>query len=282
MPALITPFTSRGDIDLDAHRENLLTLAGKGIEGFVLAGSTGEGPLLGPGERNGLVAAARQELGQDVFLLCGIAADAVRHAVDQAEEAAAGGADAALAVTPTSVVRNNDLAVGEFYVSLADRARIPVFLYSVPGVTAYQLPVGIVQNIASHSGIVGMKDSSGDPVRMAELRRVVGDLFHLYVGSSPALSLCLAAGATGAITSSANYLPALVLEVVAAADPRGHGQLRLTAISRLVERHRIPGVKAAALIAGLRAGYPRAPLRALPEATAASLREAVLAAAGAG
>jgi len=49
MPAIITPFNDRQDLDLDAHRHNVSLLGGLGYEGFVLAGSTGEGPLLEPG-----------------------------------------------------------------------------------------------------------------------------------------------------------------------------------------------------------------------------------------
>ncbi len=111
MPALVTPFTSDGELDAESHRHNLRTLADMDVEGFVIAGSTGEGPYLDPGERADLVAAARDELGDDPFLMCGIAAQSLRQATAQVAEAHDAGADAALVLTPTTLVRGNDGAV---------------------------------------------------------------------------------------------------------------------------------------------------------------------------
>ena len=62
LPALVTPFTRSGDLDLAAHRYNLTFLTSQGIKGFLIAGSTGEGPYLEPGERLSLLEVARDTL----------------------------------------------------------------------------------------------------------------------------------------------------------------------------------------------------------------------------
>lgn len=263
MPAIITPFDDHQELDLDAHRHNVSSLGGLGYEGFVLAGSTGEGPLLEPGERRELASASREEAG-DAFLLCGINAETNRIAVRQIAEAAEGGADAALVLTPTTLSRNRTNFVTAFFREVADESPLPVFLYSVPMVTAYSMPLESVWELAEHPNVVGMKDSGGDAVRIQRMLAGLPDDFALYNGAAPAVTLTLAAGAHGAILAAANYVPQLSLGVVAAAveNPPGDMKMqhRLTSANDAVARYGIPGVKAAAEVAGLRAGRARSPL----------------------
>ena len=122
MPALITPFDRAGEIDLSAHRHNLGILSEKGVRGFLLAGSTGEGPYLEPGERYPLVHAARKTLGRRTHLICGVTAETTRLGLRLIAEAADGGADAVLVMTPTTLVRSRIQYVESFYVALADAA----------------------------------------------------------------------------------------------------------------------------------------------------------------
>jgi 4-hydroxy-2-oxoglutarate aldolase len=266
LPALITPFDQSGEIDLAAHNDNLSHLWDLGIRGFLIAGSTGEGPYLEPGERHHLVKASRDVLG-DAYLACGIAAETVRQAQAMMSEAVDGGADSVLVITPTTLTRNRLGYVEGYYEMVADAAPLPVLLYSVPPVTAFELPEDQVVRLSRHPNIVGMKDSGGDPVRMQRLVNAVDEDFCLFTGSTQAVTLALAAGAYGAITASTNYVPGLLLELVALAreDPikARDPQQRVSRISALVEGYGIPGIKSAAGLAGLRPGLPRAPLAPL-------------------
>ena len=263
MPAIITPFDDREELDLDAHRHNVSFLAELGYEGFVLGGSTGEGPFLETGERRQLASASRESAG-DAFLLCGINAETNRAARRQIAEAAEGGADAVLVLTPTTLSRNRTNFVTAFFHEVADESPLPVFLYSVPMVTAYSMPLEAVWALAQHPNVVGMKDSGGDAIRIQRMLARLPDDFALYNGAAPAVTLTLTAGAHGAILAASNYVPRLSLEVVAAAlvSPPGNMKMqhRLTSANDAVARYGIPGVKAAAEMAGLRPGCSRAPL----------------------
>ncbi len=278
MPAIVTPFDDQGELDLDAHRHNLAALAGRGMEGYVIGGSTGEGPYLEQGERYALVNAAREELGDGAFLMCGAAGQSVRRAAADIAEAAEAGADAALVLTPTTLVLGNHDAVRAFYAALAATASIPIMLYTIPRLTGYELPVDVAAELLSRrSQVVGIKDSGGHPVRIQQLAAATGGEAYLYTGSSPAIALSVAAGGYGAITASANYAPSLVRDVVAAARKGGVGraaepQARLARLTALVEARGLAGTKVAAEIAGLRPGRSRAPLPALAEADAETLR----------
>ena len=276
MPALVTPFTRTGRLDAKAHVRNVRALAERGIEGFVIAGSNGEGPYLESGERAELVKAVRR---RKTHLMCGIAAESTRQAGSQIEEAADAGADSVLVLTPTTMARGRDEVIVNFYRELADSSPVPVFLYSVPPVTAYSLPIDLIAKLSRHNNIVGMKDSSGDVVRLQSILDVTPTDFILYSGASKALTAAIAIGCHGAITGSGNYAPELVLQTLAAAQSdivkARRLQRKLSRLSADVEAHGVPGVKAAAKAAGLEPGYPRAPLNRLPKGAETSIAKLI-------
>lgn len=276
LPALITPFSQRGELDARAHTRNVRVLAEQGIEGFLIGGSTGEGPYLEPGDRGRLVKAVRR---RKAHLMTGIAAESTRVALGFVDEATEAGADTLLVMTPTTLARGHDDAVVRYYKTIADRSKLPVLLYSVPPVTGYSLPVDLVWRLSRHDNIIGMKDSGGDVVRLQSIIDASPRGFVLYSGVTNALTAAVAIGCDGAITASGNYAPGLVLETLRAAkeDPakaRRH-QKRLSALSSDVEAHGVPGVKAAARAAGLDPGYPREPLTRLSRGAETSIAKLI-------
>ena len=276
MPALITPFTQRGEIDTKAHTHNLRVLSERGIGGFVIGGSNGEGPFLEPGERERLVKAGRR---RKSHFMVGIAAESTRTALQQVAEATEGGADSLLVLTPTTLSRGRDDAVVDFYRAVADTAKVPILLYSVPSVTAYSLPLELVARLSRHDNIIGMKDSSGDVVRLQSIVDTTPGDFVLFSGASRALTAAMAVGCYGAITGSGNYAPELVLKTLATAKVNPANarkqQKRLSSLSADVEAHGVPGVKAAARAAGLEPGYPRQPLTRLTRGVETSIAKLI-------
>lgn len=282
MSALITPFDEEGDIIVEAHVHNLRLQTSRGVTGFVLGGSTGEGPYLENGERASLLNKTRQELGAAPFLVCGVQAQSVRQAEQQVSEIAGSGADAALVMTPTSLARGNHDAMRRFFDAVAETSPLPLFLYSVPAVTGYDLPVESVAALAQHPKIVGLKDSGGRPLHTKEVVQSTPDDFLVYAGSSGPLLQGMAAGAIGAITASSNYLPELISAIVVTsqssvseAEPL---QARLTKASREIEAYGVVGTKAAAGAAGLWTGIPRKPLQPVPRTELAKIDQIVKAA----
>ena len=277
MPALVTPFDASGDLDLDSHLHNLSLLWERGVRGFLIGGSNGEGPYLDPGERAALVGAARTTT-PGAFVLCGVIAQSLRQAQLQAEEAAAAGADAVLILSPTTLIRGNHAAVAGFFAAAAAAAPLPVLMYSMPRVTAYEIPEDLVITAAGFDNIVGIKDSGGDADRILRLLPDLPDGFGLFVGPSAILGVTHAAGARGAITASANYVPDLVADLIATArsgEPYSPLQERLTALIGVVESYGVAGLKEAARRCGLRPGLPRAPLQPLAAEAAPVVAEAL-------
>ncbi|HSJ72300.1 MAG TPA: dihydrodipicolinate synthase family protein [Acidimicrobiia bacterium] len=271
MPALITPFTPDGSLDVEGHEQNIAKMVELGALGVLIAGSTGEGPYLDPGERGALVRHA-QQVAPGLVLLCGVFAESLRQAVRQVEEAAAAGADAALVVTPTTLVRGRGRSVEAFYQDLADTSALPILLYSVPRVTGWELPTESVARLALHPSIIGMKDSGGDPTRLSALADAIDEGFITYVGASPAILESHRRGVHGAITASANYALA---DVVAAVGGDGHAQERLDKLTTVIEEHGVAGTKFAAGLCGLTSGSPRRPLANLAQDAADRVTEAI-------
>lgn len=278
MPALITPFDKRGEIDLAAHRHNLGVLSELGMGGYLIAGSTGEGSTIEPGERAALVSAMWETVGRRSFAMVGIWAESVRMAMTQIAEAADADADAVLVVTPTTFARRSLAAQEAYFSAVADASPLPVLLYSVPPNTGYALDEAVTARLAAHPNIVGMKDSGGDAVRIQRILAAAPDDFILFNGATASLTLAVAAGAHGGITASSNYMPKPLLEAIAAtrrSPTKGLAlQERLTAVSSVVEANGIPGVKAAAPAIDLQPGIPRAPLAVLDKKTATRALEA--------
>lgn len=277
LPALLTPFTAGGELDIKAHTHNVRTLAALGLEGFLIAGSTGEGPYIEPGERARLIKAVRR---RKTHLMVGIAAETTRLGIRLVDEAVDAGADTLLVLTPTAMARNRDEAVLRYFQTLADHSPVPVLLYSVPVYTGYSLPVDLVWKLSRHRNVIGMKDSSGDVVRLQAILDATPSNFFLYNGASRALVAAMAVGCHGAITASGNYAPQLVLEVMRTArtDPVAarKAQKRLSSLAADIEAHGVPGVKEAAAGIGLVPGYPREPLTRLARSVGASLAELVI------
>jgi 4-hydroxy-2-oxoglutarate aldolase len=276
LPALITPFTKQGEVDSKAHTGNVRFLAEQGMEGFLIGGSTGEGPYLEPGDRARLIKAIRR---RKTHIMAGIAAESTRVALALVEETTEAGADSLLVMTPTTMARDREEYVLRFFKTIADRSRIPTLLYSVPRVTAYNLPLELVWRLSRHHNIIGMKDSSGDVVRLQSILDSTPRDFVLFSGASKALTAAIAVGCHGAITASGNYAPKLIAKTLSTAkqDPARARRLQkqLSSLSSDVEAHGVPGVKAAAKAAGLEPGYPREPLTRLSRGAETSIAKLI-------
>ncbi len=254
--AIITPFAEDLSVDLDAHRHNVTVLASQGCTGFVIGGSTGEGPYLDPGERGSLVEATRSTA-PDAAVVCGINAESVRQAVRQIVEIANADADVALVATPTTLIRGIHGLVEDFYREVADAAPIPVLLYSNPSVVAYEIPTSSVSALSAHPNIIGIKDSGGNPARFDEFTDAIDAGFVVFAGASRTLCDSADHGATGAVTASANYAFDLVAGAI-----RGdaEAQEELTTLTSVIEPNGRAGTKYAANAVGLIGGELRPPL----------------------
>lgn len=266
-----TPYDATGAVDLAAAARLSAQLVGAGLTGIVVAGSTGEAPLLEDDERAALLAAVRAAV-PSAPVLMGIGAESTRQTVARAEAAGAAGADAVLCVAPHyfGAGAMTHAALLAHYRAVADASPRPVVLYSIPKYMHFALSGALVAELAQHPNIVGIKDSSGDPAQLASFLASQSDTFSVLTGNAGQFLAALQAGARGGILAASAFAPALTLAVwqgVAAGDLAAAeaAQAKLTPLAaEIVASRGIAGVKAAYDAVGLPGGVVRPPLQDLP------------------
>ena len=282
---VVTPFNRRGEIDEGLFRENLQKLAGIGLAGVLVAGSTGEAPYLEEGERLRLVEVARGLVRPPEILIVGTGLESTAATVRLSQEAVARGADALLVLPPNYYKSKMDAdTLAAHYRTVARKVERPVIFYSIPQFTGLHLEPSTIGKLSQIPNLVGLKESSGDIQFVRVILRRVRPGFRVLVGSVAILNEALRAGAVGAVLSQANFAPELCVGLYQAFLQKKRKtalefQERLLPLARKIALPLgVPGVKAALDLSGYAGGFPRAPLAPLGpaarESVAAALREA--------
>jgi 4-hydroxy-tetrahydrodipicolinate synthase len=194
--ALVTLFDRNGGVDAPATAAHATQLVEAGVRGVVVAGSTGEAATLDPDERSAVLAAVRDAVDGRVPVLAGTGAPSGRQAVALSQRAVDGGADALLVLSPPGV----DDPRG-YYDAVVAAVDVPVLGYHFPAASRPGISVDLLPELP----IAGLKDSTGDPERLA---LEAGALtVGLYTGSASVLLQGRAMGCSGAILALANVDP---------------------------------------------------------------------------
>lgn len=277
---VITTFDRRGELDLDAFGANLKAHMAAGLDGVVVAGSTGEAALLEESERLRLVEMARAVVPSSGQLIVGTGAESTKACVRRCREAAERGANACLVVAPHYYANAmSSAALQAHYERVADESPVPILLYNIPKYMHFKLEPELVARLAEHDNIVGMKDSSGDLETMAKYLLVQGPNFGVITGHGGTWLKALNMGVVGGILAVANFATELTLEVARHAAARqepeaSEAQRRLTPLAlEIVGRLGIPAVKVAMQCVGLHGGPVRLPLLDSSPADAALVAE---------
>ncbi len=267
-PALTTCFDHEGNLYKTKILHNVSKLDQIALSGYVVCGSTGETPLLSTTERIQVMEWVREASTKGKTLIAGVGYESVHETVAMANRAAQAGYHAALVLTPHYYVNQMHQPATQalFFRAVADRSELPVLIYNIPMVTGYDLPVETVAELSQHSNIIGMKDSSGNMAKLAELIPAVKPGFQLLTGSGAKLAEALEIGAAGAILAIADALPYACVTIWEAFRRRENDaardwQTRILRASELVPmKHGIAGLKYAMDLNGYYGGPPRLPL----------------------
>ncbi len=162
-PAITTPFYPDGRLYLRKLEQNVARYSLTSASGLVVLGSTGEAVMLSDEESREVLRAARMAAAKEKVLLAGVGRESVAETLRLAEFAAGEGYDAVVVRTPNFYgPQMTDAAMLNYFRAIADRSALPVVIYSIPKFTHYDIPVGVVAELANHRNIIGIKDSSGN------------------------------------------------------------------------------------------------------------------------
>jgi 4-hydroxy-2-oxoglutarate aldolase len=266
---ITTPFdAASGDVSQQHLKDNVARLFADGLDGIVVAGSTGEAPLLDNDEHRRVVAWARSVTPQGKWLIAGTGAESTRQAIALTRAAAAQGADAVLVRPPSYFPAVAARALANYFRAVADASPVPVLIYNIPKYTHVSLPPELLQELSTHARIVGAKDSSGDLKNLAAYREAAPK-WAVFVGSGSLLLSALELECDGGIVATACFAARLCSDLLAAyrsGDRAGAVALqdRIGPLDKeIVGKLGPAGVKAAMDAVGLYGGPPRPPLAPL-------------------
>jgi 4-hydroxy-2-oxoglutarate aldolase len=163
-PPVTTPFYPDGNVYFKKLEHNVERYSKTPVAGIVVLGSTGEAMLLSDQERRDVLKTAREAAAPNKVLIAGTGVESAIETLRLTEYAAELGYDVALVRTPHFYKKQMQPAnMLAFYRMVADRSPLPVMLYNVPPFTGYDMPVELVLELSSHSNIIGIKESTGNP-----------------------------------------------------------------------------------------------------------------------
>ena len=271
-PALTTPFAADGSVSIADLKHNIQMYNRIGLTGYVVMGSTGESVLLSKTEMEAVLVSVKETASRDKKLIAGTGAESTAETIERTKRAAELGYDAALVKTPYyyKPVYKPEVYF-QHYRRVADASPIPVLLYSVPQFTGVALEPPEVIALSEHPNIIGIKESSGNVQRVAEIIAGTTRDFQMLVGSAATIYPSLAIGARGAILALGSALPDKCVELYELFRQGQHEKARelqeviLRASKLIVSECGIAGVKHAMDQRGYRGGIPRLPLLPLKD-----------------
>ncbi len=274
LAAAVTPLRD-GVFDAAAVGPYVDFLAGHGLDGILVLGTTGEGVLFSPDERREIaaafVAAARGRL--QVAVHCG--AQTTFATAELAGHSAAAGADAVAVIAPPYFPLDEAELLAHFEAAAGACAPLPFYLYEFAARSGYAIPLPVVERLRERvPNLAGMKVSDS-PWERLEPYLLEG--LDVFVGAEALLARALAAGAAGAVSGLAASFPDAVVPLVR--EPTPEAGERATSLRAALQRLPFHAASKAALaLRGVPLGPEvRAPLRSLTEAEQAEVERIVAA-----
>ena len=277
LTAMVTPFARDGSLDVaGAQRLASYLVDEQRNDGLVISGTGGESPTTTDAEKDTLLRAVVEAVGDRARIVAGVGTNNTAHTVELAHAAEKAGAHGLLVVTP---YYNKPPQAGlvQHFTTVADAAGLPVLLYDIPHRAGVPIATETLVRLAAHPNIVGVKDAKGDLAASSDVLRRT-DLAY-YSGEDAATLPLLAVGAVGVVGTSTHFIGAPTKEMIEAyerGDVAGALALHRRLLPLFTGIFRSQGsilVKAGLNQLGLPAGPVRSPLVDATEAETHQLIE---------
>jgi 4-hydroxy-tetrahydrodipicolinate synthase len=264
LTAMITPFKADGGLDLDGAQQLASHLVDHGNDGLVISGTTGESPTTTDDEKERLVRAVVEAVGDRAHIVAGVGTNDTRHTIELAQAAEKAGAHGLLVVTPYYSKPPQAGLLNHFRL-VADATGLPNMLYDIPGRTGTPIETETLVRLAEHDRVVAVKDAKGD---LHATTQVLGRTKLAYYSGEDALNLpLLAIGAVGVVSVVAHVAGPLYAEMIRAVNAgdletarRLHAQVEPAVTGIMTRTQGLIMVKAAMSLLGLPGGPVRPPL----------------------
>ena len=215
LTAVITPMHDDGSLDLAGLQKVISHLFDTGHDGVVVSGTTGESATTSDEERDLILRAALEVVGDRGRVVAGVGTNDTAHTVHLAKQAAATGAHALLAVTPY-YNRPTQPGLLAHFTTVADATGLPVMLYDIPSRTGTPIATETLLRLADHPHIAAVKDAKGD---LWSATKVLDQTDLLWFSGDDIATLAhLTQGATGYVGVATHVVGAEYAAMLAAVD----------------------------------------------------------------
>lgn len=203
--ALVTPFDESGNIDF-ASLKKVLGHTSRGVDYFVVQGTTGESVTLSKEEKKKVLAFVIQNNQKKLPIVYGIGGNNTASVLEEIQYTDFRKVDALLSVSP---YYNKPSQEGIFrhFTIIADVSPVPVILYNVPGRTSSNLTAETTIRLARHKNIQGIKEASGNLEQCMKIVKEKPKDFMLISGDDLLTLHIYAIGGVGVISVLANAFP---------------------------------------------------------------------------
>lgn len=206
---LVTPFRN-GEVDLDCAARLALDLAGSGIHGLVVCGTTGEAATLSEREQDALLAAVLQAVGPNFPVVMGIGGSDTRAVVEKVQRyndhPLAG-----LLISAPSYVRPSQHGIVQHFQAISAATDHSIIVYNIPARTGVNIAPATVAELAQDSRFVAIKEACGDLNQIAAL--LLTTRLDVLSGDDALLLPTLCLGGQGAISAAAHIRPDLYVQL---------------------------------------------------------------------
>lgn len=223
LTAMVTPFTSDGEVDYKQAAELANKLVEDGCDGLVVTGTTGETSTLTDAENLGMFRAVKEAVGGRAAIVAGTGTNDTAHSVHLSQQAAALGVDGLLIVTPY-YNKPSQAGVRAHFEKIASSTDVPVMVYDIPGRSSIPIQPETMIRLAQHPNIVAVKDAKAD---FAAATRVMAETDLLFYSGDDGLTLpWMAMGAVGLVGVTTHVATRRFRELIDAVNANDLGTAR--------------------------------------------------------
>ncbi|HWS29561.1 MAG TPA: dihydrodipicolinate synthase family protein [Clostridia bacterium] len=268
---ITTPFTAEGEVNYEGLAKNVRAYARAGLKGFLALGSNGENKSLTNEEKLKVLDTIASNKTKEQVVMAGCIFESTFETIDMARKMEQSRPDY-LTLLPPSYFKKQmtDDVLYKYFTDVADAVKTPCLVYNAPQYAGgVGLSVGLIKRVASHSNILGIKDSSAG--NMESILFAVRDKFTVVSGSVNNFFQCMTMGGAGGVLSFADAFPAECLKLYNLLDSKRYDEAIpyydfLLRVSKVIGgKGGVAAVKYAMDLNGFVGGDPRLPLMPLEQ-----------------
>ncbi len=205
-PAVLTMFYEDGSLDIDTYLINIKKQVASGVQGVVIGGSLGESSTLTHEDREALIRATLDSVGDQVDVIVNIAEGSTKSAIELAQKAEASGAHGLMVLPPMMYKPTHD-EVGDYIVEIAQSTKLPILVYNNPVDYKIEITLEHFDRFKSVANIQAVKESTRDVSNVSRMKSRFGDRYKILCGVDTLALEELLMGADGWVAGLVDAFP---------------------------------------------------------------------------